>query len=194
MVAMDIVIGLVGEKGGGKGTFAAHLAECAGGRKVVSTRFSDLLRETLDLWHISPSRANLQKIAVVMDDGFGAGTLSNAIYERVTNINADITVIDGVRWETDAALIRRFENNLLIYITANPQSRFARTVARAEKAGERETSFEQFMQEEQAANELLIPKIGARADGVINNEGTIEEYKKEIADFYQSRIATHFSE
>ncbi|MBI4067862.1 hypothetical protein HY413_00440 [Candidatus Kaiserbacteria bacterium] len=191
---MALVIGLVGEKGGGTGTFATTLADIAKDEKIVAVRFSDLLRETLDLWHIAPTRANLQKMAVVMDDGFGAGTLSNAIYERVAQLKADIVIIDGVRWETDVALIRRFPKNLLVYITASARVRYDRTIARGEKSGESTTSFDQFMREEQATNELLIPKFGAAADHIIKNEGTIAEYKKAVTVCYTDHIAPHFSE
>lgn len=184
-----IVIGLVGEKGSGKGTFATYLAEIIKPKRLASVRFSDLLYETLGAWHISPTRTNLQKIAVVMDGAYGVGTLSHAIHERVSKLDADIVVIDGVRWETDVALVRRFPKNMLVYITASPRIRYERTIARAEKADEANTSFEQFMQEEQAANETSIPKFGATADYTIRNEGTMEEYKDAIGSFYKARFS-----
>ena len=129
-----------------------------------------------------------------MDGGFGAGTLSNATFECVSRFKADIIIIDGVRWETDVALIRRFPKNLLVYITADAHTRYNRTIARGEKSGESTTSFEQFMQEEQAPNELLISKFGASADCIIKNDGSIEEYKKAVTDCYHKHIAPHFSE
>ena len=189
---MSVVIGLVGEKGSGKGTFARLFAEAAPDKKNVAMRFSDILRETLDIWHIPTTRTNLQKLAVVMDEALGAGSLSNAIYERVIGMHADIVILDGVRWETDVALIRRFSKNLLIYVTASPEMRYRRTLVRGENAGERETSFEQFMQEELAANETGIPRIGADADCVIRNQGTVEEYKSAIVECCRTRTAPLF--
>jgi uridine kinase len=182
-MTQNIVIGLVGEKGSGKGTFAAHISEIQPEKRIISLRFSDLLRETLDLWHIPSTRMNLQKIVVIMEETFGTGLLSNAIYERISKLDADIVIVDGVRWKTDVSLIRRFKNNFLVYVTASPQIRYRRTVARAEKDGESDASFEQFEREEQAKNELLIPKIGADADYTIKNEGTVEEFRVAIKSF-----------
>ncbi len=177
------VIGLVGEKGSGKGTFAKHLAETAMPKSVLSVRFSDILYDTLALWGISPSRENLQKIAVVIERGFGAGTLANAVARRLAKLEADIIIVEGVRWDSDEALIRSLPNNTLVYVTAPAEIRYARTVKRGEKAGESETSFEQFMREEKALNELNIPLIGARADYKIVNDGSVASYQAAIVEF-----------
>ncbi|MEK7627961.1 MAG: hypothetical protein AAB421_00895 [Patescibacteria group bacterium] len=180
---MTSVIGLIGEKGGGKGTFAIHLASAISPRTLKVVRFSTLLRETLDMWHLSPTRANLQKIAVVMDDAFGVGTLANATYERVAQVTADVVLLDGVRWDSDLALVRRFPKNALVYITASPEVRYARTVTRGEKVGESETSFEQFMREEQAANEVHIARLAESADQVIKNDGDIDSFARAVETY-----------
>lgn len=182
---MPFVIGLVGEKGSGKGTFAAFFEDAAEERRVVSHRFSSLLAKTLDDWSIQRTRANLQTLAVVMDQGFGVGTLSNAVFNVVSKADADIVVLDGVRWDTDMGLIRRFPKNLLIYITANTRLRYERTLSRGEKADEASVSFEQFLEEEQAANELGIPRIGALSDDIIKNEGTIEDLREAAIRCYR---------
>lgn len=176
-----IVIGLVGEKGSGKETFTKFLEEVSD-RKIAHVRFSDLLKETLELWSIPHSRENLQKLAVVMNQGYGEGTLSNAMFERLKNIKADIIVIDGVRWESDVELVRRFPKNFLIYITADLKTRYERLKKRGEKEGESTTTFEQFVSEENAANELLIPKIGEEADFKIENNSSFEQLKQKIRE------------
>jgi dephospho-CoA kinase len=47
-----IVLGLVGEKGSGKQTFSDFLKKAAKGKKIAHMRFSDILRETLELWSL----------------------------------------------------------------------------------------------------------------------------------------------
>lgn len=181
-----LIIGLVGEKGSGKETFGNYLLD----KKSLSIeriRFSDLLKETLSLWDIPHTRENLQKIVVVMDNAFGKGTLSNAVLKRVYKLNANIIIIDGVRWLTDEEFIRKFPKNLMVYITANVKTRFERTKKRLEKVGEGK-SYAQFLREEKAKNELLIGKIGGRADVKIENNESLKEFKEKVEDFYTKFI------
>ncbi|MBI4434595.1 hypothetical protein HY635_02150, partial [Candidatus Uhrbacteria bacterium] len=160
-----VVVGLVGEKGGGKGTAVRLIGDALPtGTRCVGVRFSDLLRETLDLWHLPHTRANLQNLSKMMDAEFGNGTLAHAMGHRIARIAADVVVLDGVRWEADRLLIRSFANNLLIYITASTRTRYDRLCARRENAKEHETSYEQFLEEERATSERAIPAIGATAD------------------------------
>lgn len=180
---MRFVIGLVGEKGSGKETFAKILQGLVPDKKIAHIRFSDLLKETLNIWDIPTSRENLQKIAVVMKDNFKTDAVSHATYQRINNLEAEIVLVDGVRWETDVKLIKKFKKNMLVYITADLMSRFERLKKRNEKLQEEDTSFEQFMKEEKAENELLIPIIGAKADYKIVNNGTLKEFKEDIKVF-----------
>ncbi|MBI2022575.1 hypothetical protein HYS97_01860 [Candidatus Daviesbacteria bacterium] len=180
---MKTVIGLVGEKGSGKETFGNFLMDIAKGKKVMRIRFSGILNETLKLWSLDGTRHNLQHLAVVMEEGFSKGTLTNAIRKRVESLNADIVILDGVRWKTDEELIRSFGKNFLIYVTAETRLRFERLQKRQEKKDEART-FEQFMKEEKAKNELLIPQIGKRADFKVENNGTFEELKVSVQKLY----------
>lgn len=176
----SLLLGLVGEKGSGKETFAEVFQKLLPKKRVVHLKFSDLLKETLALWSLPATRTNLQDLVVIMDNHFGEGTLSEAIYQRITKIEADIILVDGVRWDSDIALLNRFSNHKLIYITADLEVRFKRIQKRTEKIGEGE-SYEQFLKEEQALNELAIPRIGKSADYVIKNNSTLAEFKKQIA-------------
>lgn len=177
---MTVVIGIVGEKGAGKDTFAHLLTKLLSQKKIAHIRFSDHLRATLDLWHLPQTRENLQKLAVVMNDGYGDTTVSDAVFHRIKDLTADIICVDGVRWQSDVELIQKFTHHLLIYITASPKIRFERLKQRGEKVGESKMSYQQFLKEEQAKNELLIPQIGQSAQVKIVNESTIDEFEREI--------------
>ena len=180
-----LIIGLVGEKGGGKGSFVASFEKIAKDKKIEKVNFSDVLKETLILWDLPISRQNLTKLSVSMNDVFGPGTLTHVTTKRISNSTADIVFLDGVRWKSDLEFIRGLPNSLLIYITADPKIRFERTRARKEKAGEEKTSFEQFLREEKLQTELLIPEIGKTADFTITNNGTLEEFKNQVKNFYR---------
>lgn len=182
------IIGLVGEKGSGKDTFAHILTGLVPDQKIVHIRFSDLLKQTLSLWDLPITRSNLQKLAQILEEGFGAGTVAHGIGIQIQKTQADVIVLDGIRWLPDVELLKTFPNSTLIYITADPKLRFERLKQRGEKDGESNMSFEQFQEEEQAKNELLIPQIGSKADFKIANNTSIEDFKKEVEKFYKEHF------
>lgn len=187
-LGMTLIIGLIGEKGSGKQTFTDFLKEIAHDKKIEQVRFSDILAETLTVWDLPTTRANLQNMAIVMNEGFGPGTLTQAVYNRISQETADIIILDGVRWETDPEMIRKFPHNLLVYITADVQTRYQRLKEKSEKVAEKGVSLEQFMQEETAKTEIFITKIGATADIKIENNGDYTDLKIKIEQIYQQQI------
>lgn len=161
------------------------LEEIAKDRKIFHIRFSDILKQTLMLWDLALTRHNLQLLAQVMDNGFGKGSLSNAISEQIAGSEADIIILDGIRWKTDLDLLNSFPNHQLVYITADLEKRYNRLLLRGEKSEERISTLAQFKKEETAKNELLISRFGKKADFKIENNGTLEDFKNEVKKFYQ---------
>jgi dephospho-CoA kinase len=183
---MKMLIGIVGTKGSGKGAFVSLLKEKLPDHHIEALRFSDILHDTLMLWgDVSSTRENLQKLAVMMNQ-MGNGTLSRAMRTRVLKSPADIVVLDGVRWESDLAMLRSFPNNMLVYIYANPRIRFERLLVRNEKIGEGAMSWEQFTREENALNETSIPEIGKQADVTIINNGSFSELSTAVDTFVRT--------
>lgn len=187
---MKIVIGLVGGKGSGKETFGNFLKGLLPQKQIDRIHFSDILVETLDFWGVPKTRNNLQILAQHMEK-FGAGTLSSAIKKRVENSKAEIVIIDGIRWRSDLKMLKSFPKNLLVYITADLKIRYQRTKGRGEKAFEETSSFEQFLKEEKAKNEILIPKIGKNADYKIENNGSMEELKTKVKKFVEQSLGSY---
>jgi len=183
------VIGLVGEKGGGKGTFTEYLKKIASSVRISHLKFSDVLVEVLTVLSLPTTRGNLQKAAQMIDEKFGEGTFSNSVYQRALKQDADIVVLDGVRWLPDEDIIRRFEDNALVYVTADPDTRFKRLKRRNEKAGEGEMTRGQFDREEEAPNEFFIPQIGSRADFKIINDGPVSYVEKCVDNFHDNFLA-----
>lgn len=175
-----ILIGLVGEKGSGKETVGQLFIQLLPEKKIAHIKFSDLLKETLDLWSIPLTRTNLQDIAIIMDQHFGDGTLAFAMKQRIKKLDADIVILDGVRWDADIKLINSFKKHFLIYVTADIKTRFERIAKRVEKVGEGK-DYEQFLKEEEKPNEVGIPRLGAKADFKIENNGNFETLKKKLS-------------
>jgi len=182
------VIGLVGENGSGKDTFTTLFKAAAAPLKINKVRFSDILVDTLKQWDMPLTRANLQKLAIVMDEGYGKGTLTHATSKRIRDDDADITIIEGIRWMTDVQMIRKFKNSLLVYIAASPDVRFERLKERKQKLGEDKLTREQFENEEKEKTEIYIPKIGKIADMRIVNNGSLDEFRQKVKEFFKDHI------
>jgi ABC-type dipeptide/oligopeptide/nickel transport system ATPase subunit len=185
---MKVFIGLVGEKGSGKDTFAEALQEYVKDHSIERCRSSDILGETLDMWHLPKTRHNLQQMAIVMDSGFGKGTLTNALCKRISAMNSDIIIFDAVRWMSDVDMVRSFPCNFLVYITADIKTRYERTRQRKQKIGEATTSFEEFVKDESISTETDTPQIGAKADVKIENTDDIAKFKALVVQFYQQKV------
>ena len=193
MFKKSLVIGLVGEKGSGKGTFAKILQEIAPKGSISYIRYSDILVETLNLWSLPLIRSNYQELANSMEKTFGSGTMANATYNRIKNLSGKIIILDGIRRFPEAEIVRKFPVNFMVYITADPKTRFRNLKKSGDKFGEKDLSYEKFMNEEKNLAEILIPEIGASSDFKIVNNGTMDEYRKQVEEFYKKYIVPEIS-
>lgn len=187
---VKLIIGIAGENGAGKTTWAEFLKEAAARKKVSVERISsgDILAESLKSLGIEPTRENLQKHAVDIDKTFGHGVLSEAVRQRVAESKADIAVFDGMRWESDVEMIKQFENHTIIYITADAQIRWKRAKARNKKPGEDKISFARFLEEDSAPTETYIPRIRPLANIIFTNEVRKEVLKRVVTHLWEVRF------
>ncbi|MBI4991794.1 MAG: AAA family ATPase [Candidatus Harrisonbacteria bacterium] len=182
---MAQIIGLTGEKGGGKGTFAEILKEFLPGLEHI--RFSDVLlgiAAELGIPKGEVSREQLQKLAPALEEIFGKGCITRGVKSRIQKSGDNTIVLDGIRWHSDLEMLRSLPNSTLVYITANPKVRFKRTKKRKEKSGEDKATLEKFLKEEQAETEKYIPEIGAQANYKIENNGSLEKFRRKVEVFY----------
>ena len=176
------VLGLVGERGAGKSTFASSVmtALSAARRTAVYVKSSDVLNETLALWGIETSTENLQRLGRTMRDAYGFDVIPNVMARRLGEADSDVAIWDGIRWAGDEHLIRSLSKAALIYVTAPAELRYQRLTGRTEKAEERRgipVTLAEFSTAEAQENEREIPQIGARADFIVANTGSAEELK-----------------
>lgn len=189
---MKLVIGLVAKPCAGKGTFV-ELLQAALPKKtsLVTMRFSDVLVETLQLWGIENNRENKQLLAQLMVKGYGEGALSKAVKKLAlqNGKNADILVLDGVRWPSDAALVKEFPESVLVYITTDVKTRWRREQMRARDAGDATKTFEQFLKLDNAKNERFIDEIGKDADYCFDNsenDEKLERFRRFVKKLYNT--------
>jgi len=170
-----LILGLVGEKLAGKGTVAEKIDKLADEDRITveHLRFSDILIDIAELLGTprkEASRDQLIELATSAERIFGKGCITRGMRRRVEKSNADIIMLDGIRWPTDVEMLRGFPNNYLVYVTASAERRHKRAKERKEKAGEEFLTLEEFLREEQAETEKHIPELGKQADYKIVNE------------------------
>lgn len=181
MEKRKIVIGLIGEKGAGKGTVSDYLMEKHG---AVHYGTSKILRRTLEDLHLPVTRDNLIKLALVLKEGYGSSVIIDSLVLDMEKNGSDIIIADGIRMHGDVEPFRKKygDNFYLVYVTADVKVRYKRTKARKEKDGEDKTTFEQFLEEEAKLTEISIHEIGKQADFKLNNDGDKEALISQIEE------------
>ena len=191
---MKLVIGIIGAPLAGKETCANVLEQLLieDGYSVSRHTFSDILRDTLDLWDLPHARDNLQKMAIVMNAemGFGDGVLSHAMrhatHGRQRRRDDPRRRALARRRKDDPQLERRWDQNHPGIYFGGHKTRYARLIAR-NRAGEAATTWEDFSRQEQAQTEVDIPHIGSRAEIILeNNDDDMERFKHDINRVYES--------
>jgi dephospho-CoA kinase len=168
---MKKVIGLSGKIGAGKGTVSAYLNTKFG---ASEHRFSDVLIDILKRLHIPPERESLQKLGASLRSQLGQEVLINALEKDLSNSSSDILTVDGIRYPNEVEMLRKFDNSILIFVSAPAKVRFERVKKRGEK-GEESINFEEFMSAENRETERHLDSLEGMADYIIDNNGTLNE-------------------
>lgn len=183
-MADKIIIGLIGEKGSGKGTASDYLIEKY---KAVHYGTSKILRRTLEDLHVPITRDNLVKLALVLKEGYGPSIIIDSLITDMEKNGSDIIIADGIRMHGDVEPFRKKfgKNFFLVYVTADLKLRYERTKARKQNEGEGEATLEEFLEEEGKLTEVSIHEIGRQADFKMNNNGTAEELKNQVDEMME---------
>ena len=185
-MAKTIIIGLIGEKGAGKGTVSDYLKEKYG---AVHFGTSKILRRTLEDLHLPVTRDNLVKLALVLKEGYGPSVIIDSLIQDMEKSDAEIIIADGIRMHGDVEPFQKKyrENFFLVYVTADLKLRYERTKMRKEKEGEADATFQQFLEEESKLTEISIHEIGRFAEFKLNNNNTAEDLRRQ-SDEMMERI------
>jgi dephospho-CoA kinase len=175
-----IIIGIVGEKGSGKGTLAGHFVQKF---NAISFRFSKILDDILHRLYVPNKRENQIKLVLSLRQDFGCDILASVLLNDIQKTDHELVIIDGIRYWDEVKIFRKHPSFHLIAISADTKTRFDRIKNRGEKAGEREMSYEQFLEEEHKPTEVSILDIAETADFQIDNNHPmtdLEQHADEI--------------
>lgn len=179
-----IIIGLIGEQAGGKGTVADIITKKYGGVRLTT---SNILRRTLDSLYIPSSRDSLTNLALILKKGFGKAVLMEAMLQEVEKVDSDLIIVDGIRMpgDTDPFIEEYGDDFYLIYVTADQKIRWERSKARGEKANESKADFKEFASKEKKQTEISIAKVGKKANYKILNNNNAKELEKKVIEIME---------
>ncbi len=171
------VLGLVGQAGSGKGAVAQILQHKYGAQLY---RYSIVLNDILERLALEQSRDHQIKLSEALRSSFGEAVFGQALIRDLSVSQDPLTVVDGFRQIATLELFARLAKFKLIAITASPELRYARIKQRGEKIGERDLTWEQFLQQEQASTEKVIPDVMRQAWRTIDNNGTLDSLETQL--------------
>lgn len=183
-----VYIAIIGKTGAGKETVFNLIKEEARQFRVSIHHFSDPLNEILDIILKPKCRPNQQKLSTLLRRDFGEDLLGNILAHRAKLDPADIVVLDGIRRPQDVEMLRRLPRNYLVLVEAPPDIRFERIKLRADRPGDAEKTYEEFLHEQSAESESLIDEIGKEADVYLDNSGTLENLRLQVVNFLQKKL------
>jgi len=173
------IIGLVGEKGAGKGLVSKYLIE---NFNAIHYGTSKILRRTIEDLHLPATRNNYTKLAIVLKEGFWPTVVIDSLIKDMEKNGSDIIIADGIRMHGDVKPFReKYGDNFhLVYVTADIKIRYERSKKRNEKHGEDKMTLSDFIAEEGRLTEVSIHEVGKKADYVIDNNGPLEKLNDQI--------------
>ncbi len=172
------LIGLTGTNSAGKGEAAAFFKKK--GYSYLS--LSDLIREELLKNGEDVSRNNLIKKGNELREKFGPDILGRLIMRKVRGRS----VIDSIRNTAEVEFFKKQEGFILLAIDAPVELRYER--ARKRGRDESAATLQEFIEKER--EEMTSCEKGQQlqrclemADGVINNDGTLEEFHEKLEEW-----------
>lgn len=177
-----IILGLTGKIGSGKDTVAKYLVEKYGG---IILSFSSFLNEVLDIYDLPITRENQQKLSTILRQNFTEDILANAIEKRIKNSSDNLIAIPNVRRGADIEDIKKLSGFNLIFVDADPKTRYDRNVKRNQTIGDNTMTYKEFLKKDNAEAEEQIEGLKETANFVITNNGTLKEFYTQIDDIWE---------
>lgn len=173
-----IILGLVAEMAGGKTAAADYLKEKYKAKKYG---FSNILQDLLARLYLPITRETTSELSVILRQKFGNDLLARAMAEDIKKDNNDaMIIVESIRREEDIKFLKEISGFHLISIKADKKIRYERLVKRKEKADDATKTYEEFLKDHERETELSIIPLLDKAEFIINNDGTIENFHNEL--------------
>jgi dephospho-CoA kinase len=172
----DLVIGLTGLIGAGKGEVARYFTK----KGFHYYSHSDELREMLREKGQETSRDNLFQLGNRLRAEYGPGYITQRIRAKMQRP----AVVDSIRNPGEVEELRREKNFVLLAVEAPIEIRYQRVMTRT-REGEEKLTLEAFREKEErelqgsATNQQLL-KVAGLADYAVKNDSTLESLRKKL--------------
>jgi dephospho-CoA kinase len=140
------------------------------------------LSEILEILSGEIKKEDQQWLGKIIRQRFGDDILAKAISKRIKNVKRGVVILNGIRYWQEYEMIKKLGGRI-VYITADQKLRWLRLRKRGEKKDDF-SSFKKFLEREKAKTEILIPKIGQKADFTIENNSTFISFYKKIKEVF----------
>lgn len=170
-------LAITGELVSGKSTAGKFFAEQYNAEHL---RFSKVLDNILGILDLPISRDNEQALGLILKRDFGPEVLTKALIMYAQKSDKDLIVFEGVRKPDELKLLKQLPNFHFLYIKTSVEVRYQRMTARHEKVTDTKQTFEEFKKSQEHATDESLRDLEALADFVIDNNGTLDEYKEQL--------------
>ena len=169
------VIGVVGMPASGKGEFS-RIAQEAGIPVIV---MGDMIRKAVREAGLEPNDTNFGATANRLRAERGMDAIAQLCVPEFRSLNTPLALVDGIRGDTEVALFRKnFEGFTLISIDSPFEKRLERIAARARS--DDFTTADALKNRDQRELGWGLGKALEQADIRIRNEGTLEEFERDV--------------
>lgn len=172
-----IIIGLSGEIACGKGVAVDYLVKKY---KASPYRYSRILRDILDRVHQGQSRENMTNLSAWLRKNFGQDILSKTLARDIEQDKNKLIVFDGLRRLPELNIFKKIPGFILIRIVGDPKIRYKRLIKRNENPGDSKKTYRQFLKDHKGLSDYEIPKVMKQADFEINNNGSLDDLRKQV--------------
>lgn len=177
MTNSKIIFVFVGLPGSGKDTCADYLHKKYGA-DIFS--YTTALNDLTDRIYLDRSRDNLIKMSECVREKFGDDILAKIIAEDIKKSPSDFIVISNARRVSDIKYVSALPGFILVEVSADIKIRYKRVHGRAQRADDKNKTFEEFSAEHKRSTELSIAELAAMATEHINNDGATADLEKQL--------------
>lgn len=142
-------------------------------------RMGDAVREEVKSRDLELNSQNVGQIANSERKKHGSGIWAE---RTLPYIDGDLVLIDGIRGDAEIAVFRSNlkENMIIVGISASQKTRFERIKTRARS--DATMTWEEFLERDAREVKWGIENAMALCEHMIVNEGTLEEFRKNIKE------------
>ncbi len=177
----NIIIGITGTLGAGKGTIVEYLKDKKGFKHYSAREF---IVDELKKRGLPVVRDNMVVAANDLRKNFGSSYIAESLYKRAQK-DGGSCMLESLRRAGDIEALRAKGKLYMFAVEAEPKLRYERIKIRADEQSDM-VSFKKFMEDEQKEmisnnpNEQNLSQCIQLADYKFNNSGTVKDLYKQV--------------